>query len=250
MRDISMAGQDKRVIVVTGASRGLGREIALRFGRDGDRVVIHYLNRDADARVVAEQVRDSGGEPLLIRADMKVPAEIEDMVSRVTERWGGIDVLVNNAGITRDSLVLRMSEEDWDAVLDTDLKGPFVCIRAASRSMMKMRSGHIISVASLSGVQGRGGQANYSAAKAGLIGLSKAAARELGRFNIQVNAIVPGYLATDMGRTVTAEMEDRIKRENVLGRSSSMQEVAEFVYRLSLMKNVSGQMFNLDSRVF
>jgi 3-oxoacyl-[acyl-carrier protein] reductase len=244
-----MAGQDNRVIVVTGASRGLGREIALRFGRDGDRVVIHYLNRDADARVVADQVRDSGGEPLLIRADMKVPAEIEDMVSRVTERWGGIDVLVNNAGIARDGLVLRMSESDWDAVLDTDLKGPFVCIRAASRSMMERRSGHIISVASISGVQGRGGQANYSAAKAGLIGLSKAAARELGRFNIQVNAILPGYLATDMGRTVTAEMEDRIKRENVLGRSSSMQEVAEFVYRLSLMKNVSGQMFNLDSRV-
>jgi 3-oxoacyl-[acyl-carrier protein] reductase len=249
MRDISVSEQGKRVIVVTGSSRGLGRAIALRFGRDGHRVVIHYLNSDADARAAAEQVRAFGGEPLVIGADMKVPAQVEDMVARVIERWGGIDVLVNNAGITRDGLVLRMSEADWDTVLDTDLKGPFVCIRAASRSMMKRRSGHIISIASISGVQGREGQANYSAAKAGLIGLSKAAARELGRFNIRVNAILPGYLATDMGRDLSSSVEDRIKKENVLGRSTSAEEVADFIYHLSLMKNVSGQVFNLDSRV-
>lgn len=244
-----MAEMDKRVVMVTGSSRGLGREIALRFGRDGHRVVIHYLNSAAEARAVAEEVRSSGGEPLVMRADMRVPAEIEDMMSQVTQQWGCIDVLVNNAGITRDNLVLRMSEEDWDAVLETDLRGPFVCMRAASRAMMKKRSGHIVSIAAISGVQGREGQANYGAAKAGLIGLSKAAARELGRFNVQVNAVLPGYLATDMGQTVTAGIEARIRRENVLGRSSTMQEVAEFVYRLSLMQNVSGQIFNLDSRV-
>ncbi len=249
MRDTSMPDRTKRVVVVTGASRGLGREIALRFGKAGHRVVIHYKSRDDDARSVAEEVRISGGEPLTMRADVRVSSEIETMVSEITGRWGGIDVLVNNCGITRDGLALRMSETEWDAVLDTDLRGPFACIRAVSPSMMKKRSGHIISIASISGVQGREGQANSSAAKAGLIGLSKAAAKELGRFNIQANAILPGYLVTDMGRTVSGEIESRIRRENVLGRSSSMQEVAEFVYQLSLMKNVSGQVFNLDSRV-
>ncbi len=240
---------DKRVIVVTGASRGLGREIALRFAGAGERVVLNFLNSEEDVRTVDALVRGSGGESLVLRADVRQPKQVEALLARVREEWGRVDVLVNNAGVTRDRLMLRMSEADWDAVLDTNLRGAFACTRAAARSMTEMRSGHIIAIASLSGVQGREGQANYSAAKAGLIGLTKAAARELGGCNVRVNAVLPGYLATEMGRELSPAVAERICRENVLGRSTSAREVADFVFHLSLMENVSGQVFNLDSRV-
>jgi 3-oxoacyl-[acyl-carrier protein] reductase len=242
--------RNKRVIVVTGASRGLGREIALRFGRAGERVVLNFLNSEADVRTVGELVRGSGGEPIIVRADVREPPQVEALVARVRERWGRVDVLVNNAGVTRDGLALRMSEEDWDTVLETDLKGAFVCMRAVARMMTEMRSGHIISIASISGVHGREGQANYSAAKSGLIGLTKAAARELGGCNIRVNAVLPGYLATTkMGQKLSPAFAEWITRENVLGRSTTPEEVAEFIYQLSLMENVSGQVFTLDSSV-
>ncbi len=242
-------GTGKRIVLVTGASRGLGREIALRFGREGTRVVVNFLDREAEAGAVSEMIRSSGAEALAVRADVRNPSEVGAMIGLVRDRWGDIDVLVNNAGVTRDGLTLRKSEEDWDAVIDTNLKGAFVCLRAVSRMMMERRSGAIISIASISGVQGREGQTNYSAAKAGLIGLTKAAARELGRFNIRVNAVLPGYLETDMGSELSPSIAARIKKENVLGRSTTAGEVAGFVYQLSLAENVSGQLFNLDSRV-
>ena len=239
----------KRVIIITGASRGLGRAIALRFGREGERVVVNFRSNEPAARAVADEVIQNGGEAILCRADVKRPAEVEAMVSTTREHWGPVDVLINNAAVTKDGIVLRMNEEAWDDVSDTDLNGPFYCIRAVSDHMIKQRSGHIINISSIVGLQGREGQANYSAAKAGLIGLTKAAAQELGPTNIKVNAVLPGYLTTEMGATVSDGVHERIMRDHALGRGTDPDEAAEFIYRLSLMHNVSGQVFNLDSRI-
>ena len=244
-----MTDKDRRVVIVTGASRGLGRAIALRFGAAGCRVVVNYRERETEARTVADFITRSGGEAVAIRADVCRQEDVESMAGEALHRWGSIDVLVNNAGMTRDALALRMEEEDWDSVLDTNLKGPFLCMRGVSRTMMQQRSGHIISVASIAGVRGREGQANYAASKAGLIGLTKAAAKELGRSNIQVNCILPGYLTTDMGKAASERIVDKVVEENVLGRTSTAAEVAAFIHYLSFMQNVSGQVFNLDSRI-
>ena len=244
-----MTDKDRRVVIVTGASRGLGRAIALQFGAAGCRVVVNYQERETDARTVADAILRSGGEAIAIQADVCRQEDVESMADEALQRWGSIDVLVNNAGMTRDALALRMEEEDWDSVLDTNLKGPFLCMRSVSRTMMRQRSGHIISVASIAGVQGREGQANYAASKAGLIGLTKAAAKELGRSNIQVNCILPGYLSTDMGKAASERIVDKALEDNALGRTSTAAEVAAFIHYLSSMQNVSGQVFNLDSRI-
>jgi 3-oxoacyl-[acyl-carrier protein] reductase len=239
----------KRVAVVTGASRGLGREIALAFGRAGDRVVVNFLLHDQEAAFVADEISRDGGEAVALKADVRKQDEVSAMIDVAVKRWGRIDVVVNNAGITKDGLLLRMQEQDWDTVMDTNLKGAFHCVRAVSGIMMKQLHGQILNIASIVGLQGREGQANYSASKAGLIGLTKASAKELGRFNIQVNAVLPGYLPTGMGSTVSNEIHERILLQNALGRPSDSCEVADFIHYLSLMKNISGQVFNLDSRI-
>jgi 3-oxoacyl-[acyl-carrier protein] reductase len=240
---------NKRIVLVTGASRGLGREIALRFGKAGERIVVNFLNNERTAVQVADSIVRYGGEAMLFRADVVSSADVDAMIAGTEERWGTVDVLVNNAGIIRDRLLIRMTEHDWDSVLAVNLKGSFNCCRAVSRIMSRKQRGHIINVASIVGIQGREGQANYAASKAGLIGLTKSCAKELGRKNIKVNAILPGYMPTDMGEGVSASVQKRIAQENVLGKIADPQEVAEFVYHLSLMNNVSGQVFNLDSRI-
>ncbi len=244
-----MTGPGGRAIIVTGASRGLGREIALRFGSAGENVLVGYLAGEAEARDTARRIRDQGGNAEVHRADLRSTLDVEAMVRAAVDRWGRIDVLVNNAGVARDGLALRMPEQDWDEVLDINLKGPFRCIRAVSSIMMRRRSGVVINVSSITGMQGREGQANYSSSKAGLIGLTRAAARELGRYDIRVNAVLPGFLATEMTQAAPPAVREQALRENLLGRSTELSEVAEFVYRLSLMRHVSGQVFNLDSRV-
>jgi 3-oxoacyl-[acyl-carrier protein] reductase len=241
--------QGKRVVVVTGASRGLGRQIALRFGRAGERVIVNYLRNESGALETVEEIAHAGGEAFSVRADVRVSTEVEAMVAGTVRRWGSIDVLVNNAGSTKDGLLLRMADESWNDVISANLTGPFHCIRAAAGAMMKHRRGQIVSIGSIVGIQGREGQANYAASKAGLMGLTRACARELGPYNIRVNAVLPGYLFTDMGRKASDAVLERVRRENALGRPSDPEEVAEFVYRLSMMENVSGQTFNLDSRI-
>jgi 3-oxoacyl-[acyl-carrier protein] reductase len=244
-----LCSDHKRVVIVTGASRGLGRTIAVTFGKAGERVIVNYVSREQDARAVVGEITLNGGEAAAFKADVGIADEVDSLINEAVRRWGPVDVLVNNAGITKDSLMPRLAEQDWDNVLATNLKGAFHGIRAASRFMSKQRQGHIINISSIVGVQGREGQAHYAASKAGLIGLTKAAAKELGRFNIKVNAVLPGYLSTDMGEKVSGAVRDRVLWENALGRISDPQEVAEFVCHLSRMNNVSGQVFNLDSRI-
>ena len=239
----------QRVVIVTGASRGLGRAIALCFGRKGDRVVVNCLNHEQGAADVVAKIQSLGGEAFSCRADVRINAHVEKMINDTVERWGTVDVLVNNAGMTRDNVILRMTEEDWDDVLATNLTGPFHCVRAVSKIMIGQKQGHIVNIASITGIQGREGQANYSASKSGLISFSKACAQELGHFNIKVNALLPGYIPTDMGDKISDVVLDRILGENALGRVSEPNEVADFIYHLSLMNNVSGQVFNLDSRM-
>ncbi|MDA8100047.1 MAG: SDR family NAD(P)-dependent oxidoreductase [Nitrospiraceae bacterium] len=240
---------DSRVVLVTGSSRGLGKTIALRFGSAGGRIAVHYREREKEARSTEKAIVASGGEAACFRCDVTDFLQVRRLAEQVMGRWGRIDVVVNNAGITQDGLAIRLSEEDWDCVVGTNLSGPFAVIQAVAAPMMKQGDGSIINIASISGLQGRQGQANYSAAKAGLIGLTKASARELGRFNIRINAVLPGFLATDMGQTVEPGMRERIMADHVLGRTSEAGEVAEFIYRLSLMRNVSGQVFNIDNRI-
>lgn len=240
---------ERKTVIVTGASRGLGGEIALAFGRQGWRVAVNYLSSRDAAQKIADKISASGGEALAVRADVRIAADVERMISEVVDRWGRLDALVNNAAVTKDGLAVRMSEADWDSVIESNLKAPFLCIRAACRIMIRHKKGHIINISSISGVKGREGQANYSSSKAGLIGLTKAAALELGRFNIQVNAVLPGFMRTEMGGTISDKMLERIKAESCLGRFSEPAEVAGFIVHLCGMKSVSGQVFNLDSRI-
>lgn len=246
---MSSGNNSERVVIVTGSSRGLGREIALAFGRAGAHVVVNYKASKDAAEATAKEIECLGGQAVCIKADVGSPHEVDAMISETVRRWGRIDVLVNNAGMTKDGLLVKMPEQDWDEVIKMNLKAGFLTIRSILHVMIKQGRGHIINIASISGMKGREGQANYSAAKAGLIGLTKAAARELGRHNILVNAVLPGYLSTDMGRTVNKAFLERIMSENCLGRFSDPLEVAEFIRHLSGMRHVSGQVFNLDSRI-
>lgn len=243
------AATRNRVVIVTGASRGIGREIALGFGSAGNRVVVNFRTGDNEAGQVVEEIARRGGESFAFCADVGNKREVAAMVDETVQRWDAVDVLVNNAGIARDGLLIRMTEQDWDDVLAVNLTGPFHCIGAVSRTMMQQRGGHIISLSSITGARGREGQANYAASKAGLIGLTKSAAKELGQFNIKVNAIFPGYVPTTLGATLSAGMHKSIIADNALGRHNEAQEIAAFVVHLAGMQNVSGQVFNLDSRI-
>jgi 3-oxoacyl-[acyl-carrier protein] reductase len=240
---------DNRVVIVTGASRGLGKVIAKTFGKAGCRVMVVFRENEPAARATVDAVKAAGGDAISCKTDVRVSHDVQNMVDQALKQWGTIDVLVNNAGLTQDNLLLRMSEEQWDQVIDTNLSGAFHCIRGVAQHMDGRTGGHIINIASIVGLQGREGQANYSASKAGLIGLTKSCAKELGAQNIKVNVVLPGYLPTDMGKAISGSIQDRILREHALARFSDPQETADFIYHLSLMRNVSGQVFNLDSRV-
>ena len=251
----------KGVVIITGASRGLGRAIALKYGREGWSVLINYLEQKKAAEAVAEKVRSLDGKADIYQADVTKSDDVKSMIDAVMKKWHRIDVLINNAAITRDSLLIKMKDEDWDSVLKTNLKGAFICIQQTAKIFIQQKEGHIINIASIVGIEGREGQANYSAAKAGLIGLTKAAAIELGEYNIRVNAVLPGYLPTEMGTDISDKIKKEIIDKNVLkrypptltlpleGGGKGGGEVADFVHFLSTKENISGQVFNLDSRI-
>lgn len=233
------------ICVVTGSSRGLGSTIAITLGKKGHRVVVHYKENKERAEEVATQIKES----LIIRADVGNYKEVKCMIDQIIREWGRVDVLINNAGITKESLLIKTSEEDFKEVIDTNLKGPFNSIRAVAHYMIKQNSGHIINISSLAGIKGREGLSAYSASKAGLIGLTLSAARELGRYNIMVNAVLPGYMLTDMGTTSSESARTRALEESIVRRFSEPEQVAEFICCLSETSGITGQIFNLDSRI-
>ncbi|MGQ9568934.1 MAG: 3-oxoacyl-[acyl-carrier-protein] reductase [Anaerolineae bacterium] len=237
-----------KVAIVTGASRGIGRAIALELARRGATVVVNYHTNEAAAQEVVAEIERAGGRALAIRADVSQPEEARRLVDAATETFGQVDILVNNAGVTRDTLLMRMSEEDWDLVLDTNLKGAFNCIKAAARTMVRRRFGRIINVTSVAGLAGNVGQANYCAAKAGLIGLTKAVAKELGPRNITVNAVAPGFVETDMTASLPQDLKDTAIRMTPLGRAGRPEDIAKAVAFLASDEAafITGQILSVD----
>lgn len=237
------------VVLVTGASRGIGKAVALAFAKLGCRVGVNFLTQESKARETADHVKALGGEALLLKADVGDSAQVKTMVDALVQKWGRVDVLVNNAGITRDRTILKMTDEEWNEVLRTDLSGPFWCLRECARVMTMQKDGAILNIGSIVGARGGIGNANYAAAKAGLVGLTKGAARELGRFNIRVNAVLPGFHLTDMGSTVREQDVERLRLEHALGRLTNLEELADFIVHVSSQRSASGQVYNFDSRV-
>ncbi|HHV81459.1 MAG TPA: 3-oxoacyl-[acyl-carrier-protein] reductase [bacterium] len=239
---------NRQVAIVTGGSRGIGKAISLELADSGRVVAVVYRSNVERALETLNEIRSRGGEGEIYKADVTKWQEVESIVREVLTKWGRIDILINNAGITRDNLLLKMSEEEWDEVLDTDLKGAFVCTRLIARHMIRNKDGRIVNIASVIGEVGNIGQANYTAAKAGLIGFTKACAKELSRWGITVNAVAPGYIETEM----TARLEGDIKNEYLskipLGRFGRGEEVAKVVSFL-VSKDASyitGQVINVD----
>ncbi len=198
-----------KTALVTGASRGIGRATAIELAKAGAKVAVNYAGNRAAAEEVVAQIQAAGGQAFMIQADVGDAAAVDAMVKSVVEHFGSIDILVNNAGITRDNLIMRMKEEDWDAVIHTNLKGIFNCTKIVTKLMMKQRYGRIVNMTSVVGVMGNAGQSNYAAAKAGVIGFTKSMAKELASRNITVNAVAPGYISTDM----TADLPDQAKAD-------------------------------------
>jgi 3-oxoacyl-[acyl-carrier protein] reductase len=211
---------------------------------------VHYLKEKEKAATVARQITESGGTAELFSAGVADHAAVKEMVRQVAERFGAIDVLVNNAGITRDRTIFKMTDEEWNSVIAANLSGAFFVLKECASAMARRKSGSIISIASLAAFKGPLGAANYASAKAGLVALTKSAAREFGRYAVRVNAVLPGFHMTDMGSSVQGGYADKARQESVLGISTDIQELAEFVIFLSTMKTVSGQVFNIDSRIF
>ncbi len=239
---------DKQVAVVTGGSRGIGRAISVELAASGRVVAVVYKSNVEKALETLEEIKSKGGEGEIYQADVTKWQDVESVVKGVLTKWGRIDILINNAGITRDNLLIKMSEEDWDEVIDTDLKGAFICTRLIARHMIKNKYGRIVNIASVIGEIGNIGQSNYTAAKAGLIGFTKACARELSRWGITVNAVAPGYIETEM----TARLENSIKDEYLsripIGRFGKPEEVAKVVSFLvsNDASYITGQVINVD----
>lgn len=235
-----------QVALVTGASRGIGRAIALAFAAEGAKVVVNYASSSAAADEVVATIVAAGGEAIALPADVSKADQVEALINSITEKWDRIDILVNNAGITRDTLLLRMKLEDWQAVINLNLTGVFLCTKAVSKLMLKQKRGRIINIASVAGQMGNPGQANYSAAKAGVIGFTKTMAKELASRGITVNAVAPGFIATDMTKELKS---DEILKYIPLGRYGEAEEVAGMVRFLAAdaaAAYITGQVFNVD----
>jgi 3-oxoacyl-[acyl-carrier protein] reductase len=241
-----------KVALVTGASRGIGRAIALELAQNGADVIVNYAGNEAAAQEVAKAIEALGRTAVVVKGNVAVSAEVEQMVSAALERFGKIDILVNNAGITRDNLLMRMKEEEFDDVIDTNLKGVFNCIKAVTRPMMKQRSGRIINISSVVGALGNPGQVNYVAAKAGVIGMTKAVARELASRNITVNAVAPGFIETDMTDKLGGEMKEALLKQIPLAALGQPEQIAKVVRFLASddASYMTGQTLHVDGGMY
>ena len=237
-----------KVAVVTGSSRGIGRAIALKLAAGGAKVVVNFRTDAAAAEEVVRRIRDGGGDAEAVQADVSQVAEAQGLIDSAKKAFGRVDILVNNAGTTRDTLIVRMSEEDWDLVIDTNLKGTFNCIKAASRQMMRQRYGRIVNVTSVAGICGNAGQANYASAKAGIIGLTKTVAKELGGRGITCNAVAPGLVHTDLTASLPADLVQAAIDHTPLGRTGTAEDMAAAVAFLASddASFVTGQVLAVD----
>jgi len=237
-----------KVALVTGASRGIGRAIALTLAKAGADVVINFAGNVAAAEEVAKEITDLGRKAILVQGSVAETAKAQEIVDKVIAEFGKIDILVNNAGITRDGLLMRMKEEDWDAVLTTNLKGVFNCTKAVMKPMMKQRAGSIVNMASVVGETGNAGQANYAAAKSGVIGFTKSVAKEVASRGIRANAVAPGFIATDMTKVLPDKVQEEMAKTIPLGRQGQPQDIANAV--LFLVSDeaayITGQVLNVD----
>eukprot|EP00877_Chromochloris_zofingiensis_P014851 jgi/Chrzof1/961/Cz01g34370.t1_KAR1[v5.2] len=237
------------VCVVTGASRGIGRAIALALGATGAKVAVNYSSSASKADEVAAEIAALGGEAITVAANVAKKDELEALFKTVVDKWGTVDVLVNNAGITRDTLMMRMKPEQWQDVIDTNLTSVFYATQAVTKTMGKARKGRIVNITSVVGITGNAGQANYSAAKAGVIGLTKTTAREWAGRNITCNAVAPGFIASDMTAAIDPKYEEQILKSIPLGRYGQPEEVAGLVRFLALdpaAAYITGQVYNVD----
>ncbi len=240
-----------KVAIVTGASRGIGRVIALALAKQGAKVVASARNAEALDSLIAE-IKTQGGDALAVAGDVALDVDANNLISQAVAIYGKIDILVNNAGITRDGLLLRMKSADWDAVLDTNLKGAFLCTRAVAKIMSKQRSGRIINMSSVVGEMGNAGQANYCASKAGLIGLTKSVARELARRNVTVNAVTPGFIVTEMTENMTDKARETMIAQIPLSRLGESEDVANAVLFLASDQSsyITGQVLGVNGGMY
>ena len=240
--------EEKKVVVVTGASRGIGKEIALKYAENGYNVAINYVSDKTNVEELEKEFKEKGAEALIVKADVSKSEQVQEFIKAVIEKYGKIDVLVNNAGITRDMLLMRMKEEDFDKVIEINLKGTFLVTKEVVPYMMKKRDGKIISLSSVVGVTGNAGQCNYSASKAGIIGFTKSIAKELASRNIRANAVAPGFIDTDMTNVLSDEVKENINKQIPMRRRGTAREIANVVYFLGSEESsyITGQVINID----
>jgi 3-oxoacyl-[acyl-carrier protein] reductase len=237
-----------RTALVTGASRGIGRATAIRLGGAGAKVAVNYNASEGPAREVVDAITSEGGEALAVKADVSKAEEVDGMMNSLVKEWGQIDIIVNNAGITRDNLLMRMTEEEWNAVLETNLLSAFYCTKAVMRPMLRNRWGRIISLSSIVGAQGNLGQANYAAAKAGLMAFTKSVAREVASRNITANAIAPGFVETDITAVLPQEVKDAMLKAIPAERYGAPEDIANVALFLAsdLAAYITGQVIHVN----
>jgi len=242
-----MSLKDKAALI-TGGSRGIGKEIALELARNGVHIGISYVSNTEKANEVLEEIKSYGVNAIAVKANVSVEEEVFQMIKTIEEELGTIDILVNNAGITKDNLLIRMKEQDWDEVMDVNLKGVFLCTKAVSRIMMKKRYGKIINITSVVGITGNAGQGNYSASKAGVIGFTKSMARELASRGIRVNGIAPGFIETDMTDVLKDEIKEAMLKTIPLNSFGNPKDIANLAVFLASESSdyITGQIINVD----
>lgn len=237
-----------KTAIITGGSRGIGKAIALKLAKKGANIVVNYTSNSSKAEEVVNEIKKMGREAMAVKADVSNPDDVKNLIKETEKKFSSIDILINNAGITRDTLLIRMKEDDWDKVMSVNLKGTFLCTKLVGKKMMKQRSGNIVNIASVVGIIGNAGQANYSASKAGIIGFTKSTAKELSSRGINVNAVAPGFIETEMTKKLSEEVVENYAKNIPLGKMGKPEDVANVVSFLCSEEAsyITGQVINVD----